>query len=120
VEVAGPHPAGPPAVNTDLAPIGAQLTEHAVEQRGLARAVRPDDAENLAFLHIKGDVVDRRDAAEGFVQIGDFKHGAHGPASPARSAGADEPRRTSAFTERSSRPSSPEGQSAIITMTSPA
>src|ERR1700719_4594695 len=53
VEVAGPHPVGWPAVNTDLAGSWAQLTEYAVEQCGLARTVRSDDAENLTFLHIK-------------------------------------------------------------------
>ena len=35
-----------------------------VEQRGLAGAVGPDDREDLAAVHLQGDVVQRGDAAE--------------------------------------------------------
>src|SRR6185503_7230756 len=36
----------------------------AIEKRGLAGAVRPDEREDLAALHVERDVVDRDEAAE--------------------------------------------------------
>jgi hypothetical protein len=35
-----------------------------VEDRRLAGAVRPDDGEDLALVHLEGDAVDGLDAAE--------------------------------------------------------
>jgi hypothetical protein len=34
-------------------PVVRQLTQHAIEQRGLARAVRANDAQDLAFADLK-------------------------------------------------------------------
>ncbi len=44
----------------------ARLVEpgEAIEQRRLAGAVRPDQAEDLALMHIEGHAVQRDDAAE--------------------------------------------------------
>ena len=80
---------------------GGELAEDAVEQRRLARAVRPDQAEDLAFAHVEGNAVHGADAAECFVQSIDFENGGH---------------RTS-FLARSASPSSPDGQNAISTIT---
>ncbi len=49
VDIAGTHAGGDPAVNPDLAVVRPQLAEHAIEQRGFSRAVRPDDAEDFTF-----------------------------------------------------------------------
>src|SRR5258707_2999305 len=52
------------ALEPDAPAIGAQGAGDQVEERGLAGAVRPHDAEQLAGLDREADVVDREDAAE--------------------------------------------------------
>ncbi len=65
-------------VDAHFAGRGRQLAEDAVEQRRLARAVRPDQAEDLAFAHVEGDAVDGADAAEGLRQVAHLEDRAHG------------------------------------------
>ena len=43
----------------DLAAVGQQEAVEHVEERGLARAVRPDDAEDLALAHVEAHVGQR-------------------------------------------------------------
>src|SRR4029078_8359889 len=77
VDVAWTHAGGDPAANPDFPLVGLQLAEHAIEQRQFARAVRPDDAENLAVVNIEGNAVDRGDAAEMLAQIGNREDRGH-------------------------------------------
>ena len=112
------------AVDADLAVVRRQLAEHAIEQGRFAGTVRPDDAEDFAFLHLERHTVDRGDAAEALAQVGDFEHRGHGPvlsACSAALAGCGGLRLSvTALIARSSKPSMPSGQNAIITMTSTA
>src|SRR6185503_10594912 len=101
VELAGPHPGDGAPVDAHFAGRGRQLAEDAVEQRRLARAVRPDQAEDLAFMHLERNAVYCADAAECFFQSIDLENGTH---------------RTSLLA-RSASPSSPDGQNAINTIT---
>jgi hypothetical protein len=50
---------GRAAVDRDRAGGGAEVAEQAAEERGLARAVRPDDADRLAGRDLEADVVER-------------------------------------------------------------
>ena len=63
-----------------------ELAEDAVEQRGLAAAVRADEAEDLALAHVEGDAVDRGDAAEALADVADFEDRlmAASPVAPSR------------------------------------
>ena len=54
-----------------------KLAEDAVEQRGLAAAVRADDAEDLTLVHVERHAFDRMDAAEVLGKIANFQHGGH-------------------------------------------
>ena len=45
-------------VHAHAAGVRLQDAGHALQQRRLARAVLADDAEDLAFLHVEGDVVE--------------------------------------------------------------
>ena len=56
----------------------ARLVEpgEAVEQRGLAGAVRPDQAEDLALVHVERDAVQRDDAAEHDADVANREQGA--------------------------------------------
>src|SRR5207245_10786892 len=53
-----------PPLEDDVAVRRREYAGDRVEQRGLPGAVRPDEREDLAALHIEGDVVDRDEAAE--------------------------------------------------------
>src|SRR5688572_7654834 len=57
----------------NLARIRFELTEDAVEERRLAGAVRPDQAENLALVHIEGHAPDGLDAPEALLNTADRK-----------------------------------------------
>ena len=121
VDIAGSHAGRLLAVDPHLALVRRQLAEHAVEQCRFARAVRPDDAEDFAFLHVEGDAVDRGDAAESFAQVGDFEHRGHGLVLSGCNAGSGGTRlKLTALMMRSSKPRMPVGQKAIISMTSTA
>jgi hypothetical protein len=63
------------AFHQDVA--GARLVEpgEAVEERGLAGAVGPDQAENLAVVHVKGHAVQCDDAAEHDADVANRKQG---------------------------------------------
>ena len=63
------------AFHQDVA--GARLIEpgEAIEQRGLAGAVRPDQAEDLALMHVEGHAVQRDDAAEHDADVANRKQG---------------------------------------------
>src|SRR5262249_34100756 len=56
---------------------GARLIEpgEAVEQGGLAGAVRSDQAEDLPLEHVEGDAVERDDAAEMDADVADGEQG---------------------------------------------
>ena len=60
---------------------GARLVEpaQAIEERGLAGAVRPDQAEDLALMHVEGHAVQRDDAAEHDADVANRKQGIHCP-----------------------------------------
>src|SRR6185503_5312620 len=101
VELAGPLAVDGAPVDAHLAGRRRELPEDAVEQRRLARAVGPDQAEDFALAHLEGNAVHRADAAERFLEALDFEHRAHLTSLRARSAS----------------PSRPEGQNAISTIT---
>src|SRR5437762_7246774 len=69
------------AVDLDLATGRRELAEDAVEQRGLAAAVRADQAEDLALLHVEADAIDRLDAAKTLLDVADFEDRGHGAVS---------------------------------------
>src|SRR5438046_6066310 len=71
------HDAGPGApvrrqggdgapVEDDVAAVDGQRARHAIDQRGLARAVGTDQPETLAGLHRDAHLVEREEAAEAF------------------------------------------------------
>src|SRR6202043_2872424 len=63
------------ALHQDVA--GARLVEpgEAVEQRGLAGAVRADQAEDLALMHVERHAIQRDDAAEHDADVANRKQG---------------------------------------------
>ena len=61
----GAHAGSPFALVGDVPFLRPVETVDAVEHRGLAGAVRPDDGAHLAFADVEGDVADRLHAAEG-------------------------------------------------------
>src|ERR1700730_1079986 len=63
------------AFHQDIA--GAWLVEprETIEEGGLAGAIRPDQAENLALMHVEGDAIERDDAAEHDADVADCKQG---------------------------------------------
>src|SRR5439155_21810274 len=83
--------------------VGAQGAGHAVDQRGLARAVGPDEAEPLAGLHVERHPVEGREAAEPLdhgVHLQEWvRHGPQRPRSrrtrPTRPSGASTTKATS-------------------------
>src|SRR5262249_43437683 len=98
-----------------------QLAEHAVEQRGFTRSVRSDDAEDFSGAHFKRNAIDGNNAAESLSQVGNLEHRCHVPApsvTALAAAGLRGPRNILAV--RSTSPSRPVGQNAIITMTAAA
>src|SRR5207245_290246 len=52
------------AVEEAVAPVGRVEARQAVEERRLAGAVRADEADDLPFVHVEGDRLERDDAAE--------------------------------------------------------
>ena len=69
------------AVDLDLATGRRELAEDAVEERGLAAAVRADQAEDLALLHVEADAIDGLDAAKALLDFADFEDRGHGAVS---------------------------------------
>src|SRR6516165_8321017 len=72
------------AFETDAPGVGGNLAGELADQRGLARAVRPDDGVKLALRHAKRNGVRGDDAAEALGQFLDLEqrisHGALPPA----------------------------------------
>ena len=66
------------AVEVHRAGLVLQRAADAIDQRALARAVRPDQAEPLARLHLEVDAVERDEAAEALADIVDVQQRAHG------------------------------------------
>ena len=54
-----------------ISAIGSEHTPETLEERGLSRAIRPDDAEHLATTHRERNRVERRDPAEPLGQAVD-------------------------------------------------
>ena len=65
------------AVETHGAGLVLQRAADAIDQRALARAVRADQAEPLARLHLEIDAVERDEAAEALADIVDVQQRAH-------------------------------------------
>ena len=63
------------AAERDVAAVALVEPRHAVEERGLARAVGSDQADDLAGRDVEGDAVERDDAAEAH---GDILHAQQG------------------------------------------
>ena len=111
----GRMPVTAPAIETHSAPARLQLAQDAVEQGRLAAAVGSDDAENLAFADVEGHPVDRDNAAEGLLQVAHLEDGsAHRAISRAAAGGA----LVAGDRKRSARPSRPEGENTISSITS--
>src|SRR5450759_5770643 len=91
----GGKPIDHTAVEIDSAGLVLQRTADAIDQRALARAVRADQSEPLARLHLEVDAVECDEAAEPLADIVDMQQRAHGPlrcqcscTSPTRPLGA--------------------------------
>jgi hypothetical protein len=69
------------AVEEDLARLRAVEARDAVEERCLARAVGPDDAEDGALGDVEGDAVEGYDASEADAELADGKQRAADDAS---------------------------------------
>ena len=81
IELGRPQAGDDLAVDLDLATGRRELAEDAVEQRGLAAAVRADQAEDLALLHVEADAIDGLDAAKALLDVADFEDRGHGAVS---------------------------------------
>src|SRR5437763_16998630 len=76
------------AVDLHLATGRRELAEDAVEQRGLAAAVRADQPEDLALLHVEADAIDGLDATNALLDAVDSENRGHGALSSRVLAGA--------------------------------
>ena len=65
------------AEELDPTPVGPIHAGDQVEERGLAGAVRPDDAQRFAFVQLHAQVVDDLHAAERFLETGGLEHHGH-------------------------------------------
>src|ERR1044071_8731354 len=81
IELRRPQSGDEFAIDLHLATGRRELAEDAVEQRGLAAAVRADQAEDLALLHVEADTVDGLDAAKALLDVADFEDRRHGAVS---------------------------------------
>ena len=104
-------PATPDPAGRDRARVGTHEARHDVEQRGLAGAVRPDHADDLAARDGERDAGERDDAAEAHADVAQLERGAGAvgagdPRAVGRRTGPPRRRGTSARTRsgRSSRP----------------
>src|SRR6267142_2845991 len=57
----------------DLAAVGAERAGEQVEHRGLAGAIRADQAEDLAGTHLEADIVDSDEAAKSPLRVADLE-----------------------------------------------
>ena len=65
-------------VNSRFARAGCQQAGHDGQQRCFARAVGPQQAENLCFRHLEADAVERDRGAVTLVKILNFQNRRHG------------------------------------------
>src|SRR5262249_777595 len=79
-DVVGAHPADVAAVEADPASVGRVEARDHVEERGLARAVRPDDAEDLAWRRTEGHVLHRGEPTEALADRLNLDHSLPPPA----------------------------------------
>src|SRR5690606_7120845 len=100
-ELGGIEPQDASAVEPDLAGVGAQVARQHIEQRGLAGAVRTDQADQLAFRHVHADAVERLEAAEALADVANLEQRHHAPFAAAVASR----RRTNAARARPQRPS---------------
>ena len=70
-----------PAVEAHRAGLVGERAAQAVDQRALARSVRPDQADALARRDVEVDAVERDEAAEALAEAFDLEEGAHGTSS---------------------------------------
>jgi hypothetical protein len=63
------------AAEHHAADLRTQRAGNAVDQRGLARAVRPDQAEPFAFPYVDADIVERGETAKRLGQGSDLQQG---------------------------------------------
>ena len=77
VEVGRAHAGDVLAVEADLALVRRSWPRMQLNRVDLPRAVRADDAEDLALAHLEGDAVHRRDAAEALGDAFDFENRLH-------------------------------------------
>jgi hypothetical protein len=61
-------------LETDRSRGRAQSAGDQIEGRALARAVRANEAENLAFAHFERDLVHRQESSEAFAKPFDGEH----------------------------------------------
>src|SRR5262249_62233300 len=61
----------------DVAPVLAVDAGDDIEQRGLARAVRPDEPDDLSLLDVEIDGIERDEAAEAAGQFAAGEQGGH-------------------------------------------
>src|SRR5580765_7007275 len=66
-----------PAAQEDLAARGRLSARDDVEERALARAVRPDEADELALAHRERHAVERGETAELLADAADLEDGRH-------------------------------------------
>jgi hypothetical protein len=69
-----PRATGIEAQQADLAAVGAPQAGHALDGRGLARAVATEDPEDLPLPHREADVIHGDGGAVRLVQMGDLDH----------------------------------------------
>jgi hypothetical protein len=81
IEVRRPQSGHDLAVDLDLTTGRRELAEDAVEERGFAAAVRADQAEDLALLHVEADAIDGLDATKTLLDLADFEDRGHGAVS---------------------------------------
>ena len=62
------------AAERDLAAAGLEQTGDGAQERGLARAVGADDADELAFGHVERDALQRAHGAVGDGKVADLEH----------------------------------------------
>src|SRR5690606_21556703 len=83
-ELRGIEPQHAAAVEPHLARIGPQVAGEHVEQRRLAGAIGPDQADQLALRHVHADAVERLEAAEALADLANLEQCHHAPfAAPA-------------------------------------
>ena len=64
-----------PLVALDRAGVGLIVTEDDGEEGRLPRAIRPDQRDALAVVHLHRGVLEERAAADGFPEVSDGEHG---------------------------------------------